>query len=154
MNIGQRIKERRMELGMTADELGAVINKSRATIYRYENGDVENMPTPILEPLASALKTTPAELMGWEPETSAPGMTLFLEEYKNKLYVDEIMGYIEKLNNAGKVEAVQRVKELTFIPRYVEVEVTLLNAAHERTDIGVTDEMRKHDDDIMDDDDF
>ena len=27
-------------------------------------------------------------------------------------------------------------------------------AAHERTDIDVTDEMRKHDDDIMDDDDF
>lgn len=27
-------------------------------------------------------------------------------------------------------------------------------AAHERTDIEVTDEMRKHDDDIMDDDDF
>ncbi|MEG2522295.1 MAG: helix-turn-helix transcriptional regulator [Anaerovoracaceae bacterium] len=29
-----------------------------------------------------------------------------------------------------------------------------LNAAHERTDIEVTNKMRKHDDDIMDDDDF
>ncbi len=29
-----------------------------------------------------------------------------------------------------------------------------LNAAHERTDIEVTDDMKKHDDDIMDDDDF
>jgi transcriptional regulator with XRE-family HTH domain len=29
-----------------------------------------------------------------------------------------------------------------------------LNAAHERTDIEVTDEMRQHDDDIMNDDDF
>lgn len=29
-----------------------------------------------------------------------------------------------------------------------------LNAAHERTDIEVTDDMRRHDDDIMDDDDF
>ena len=29
-----------------------------------------------------------------------------------------------------------------------------LNAAHERTDVKVTDEMKKHDDDIMDDDDF
>ena len=27
-------------------------------------------------------------------------------------------------------------------------------AAHERTNIEVTDEMKKHDDDIMDDDDF
>ena len=29
-----------------------------------------------------------------------------------------------------------------------------LNTAHERTDIEVTDDMKKHDDDIMDDDDF
>lgn len=29
-----------------------------------------------------------------------------------------------------------------------------VNAAHERTDIEVTDDMKKHDDDIMDDDDF
>ena len=33
-------------------------------------------------------------------------------------------------------------------------EEPLLNAAHERTDIDVTDEMRKHDDDIMDDENF
>ncbi len=32
--------------------------------------------------------------------------------------------------------------------------VSELNAAHERTDIKITDEMKRHDDDIMDDDDF
>lgn len=66
MNTGDRIKQRRLELGLTADELANRIKKSRATIYRYENGDIENMPTTILEPLARALYTTPADLMGWE----------------------------------------------------------------------------------------
>ena len=66
MNTGDRIKQRRMELGLTVDDLAERINKSRATIYRYENGDIENMPTTILEPLAKALYTTPADLMGWE----------------------------------------------------------------------------------------
>ncbi len=65
MNTGDRIKQRRIELGLTADELANRIGKSRATIYRYENGDIENMPTTILEPLAKALNTTPADLMGW-----------------------------------------------------------------------------------------
>ena len=65
MNTGDRIKQRRLELGLTADDLAQKIGKSRATIYRYENGDIENMPTPILEPLAKALDTTPADLMGW-----------------------------------------------------------------------------------------
>lgn len=66
MNTGDRIKQRRMELSLSVDELADKIGKSRATIYRYENGDIENMPTPVLEPLAKALETTPAQLMGWE----------------------------------------------------------------------------------------
>lgn len=66
MNIGDRIKQRRLELGIDADELANRIGKSRATIYRYENGDIENMPTTVLEPIAKALNTTPAYLMGWD----------------------------------------------------------------------------------------
>ena len=72
MNTGDRIKQRRIELGLTADDLAQKIGKSRATIYRYENGDIENMPTPILEPLARALDTTPADLMGWKSTADVP----------------------------------------------------------------------------------
>lgn len=64
-NIGQNIKNRRLELGFTADQLANCLQKSRATIYRYESTDADNMPIGILEPLAKALSTTPAELMGW-----------------------------------------------------------------------------------------
>lgn len=66
MNIGQRIKERRKELKMSADELGKKLGKDRSTIYRYEKGDIENLPLDILEPIATALDTTPQYLMGWE----------------------------------------------------------------------------------------
>ena len=66
MNIGQRIKERRKELKMSADELGKRLGKDRSTIYRYENGDIENMPLDILPELANALETTQQYLMNWE----------------------------------------------------------------------------------------
>lgn len=66
MRIGERIKQRRLELGYTADALAKLLNKNRATIYRYENGDIENMPIDVLEPLAKALNTTPAYLIGWQ----------------------------------------------------------------------------------------
>lgn len=66
MNIGMRIKERRKELKMSADELGKRLGKDRSTIYRYEKGDIENLPLDILEPIAEALETTPQYLMGWE----------------------------------------------------------------------------------------
>jgi transcriptional regulator with XRE-family HTH domain len=66
MHIGQRIKERRKALKMSADEMGARLGKDRSTIYRYENGDIENLPLDILEPIAEVLQTTPQYLMGWQ----------------------------------------------------------------------------------------
>lgn len=66
MTIGDRIKQKRLEMGMSVEELANKLGKNRATIYRYENGDIENLPTPVLEPIAKALCTTPAYLMGYE----------------------------------------------------------------------------------------
>ena len=66
MTIGQRIHQKRKEMGMSADELAKKLGKDRSTIYRYEKGDIEKFPLDILEPIAKALNTTPAYLMGWE----------------------------------------------------------------------------------------
>jgi len=68
MNIGQRIKQKRKELKMSADELGVLLGKDRSTIYRYENGEIENLPLDVLEPIAAALQTTPQQLLNWEEE--------------------------------------------------------------------------------------
>ena len=71
MNIGRRIKQRRKELGMSADKLGAILGKDRSTIFRYEKGDIENLPLDILQPIAQALNTTPQYLMGWSNDNKA-----------------------------------------------------------------------------------
>jgi len=68
MNIGNRIKNRRLELGLSVEDVAARLNKNRATIYRYESNEIENLPTTVLEPLAEILQTTPAFLMGWEDD--------------------------------------------------------------------------------------
>jgi len=66
MNTGQRIKKRRIEIKMTVEDLANAIGKNRATVYRYENGDIEKLPTSVLKPIADALKTTTDYLMGWD----------------------------------------------------------------------------------------
>lgn len=80
MNIGDRIKKRRLELGYSVDDIAKCIGKNRATIYRYESSEIEDLPTSILEPLAKALHTTPAYLMGWE---SKPKLILLKNDYTN-----------------------------------------------------------------------
>ena len=69
-NIGKRIKERRTLLNLSVDDLALKIGKNRATIYRYENGNIRDLPISILETLAQSLETTPAYLMGWNEDSS------------------------------------------------------------------------------------
>ena len=59
---------------MSADDLAERLGKDRATIYRYESGKIKNLPAATLEPLAQALLTTPADLMGYPtvPENGQP----------------------------------------------------------------------------------
>lgn len=68
MRVGERIKSRRKEIGLSAEEVAKELGVSPATVYRYESNDIMNMRIDKLEPIAKALRTTPAYLMGWEDD--------------------------------------------------------------------------------------
>ena len=111
MNIGKRIKQRRKELGMSADKLGEILGKNRATIYRYEKGDIENLPLDILEPIAAALHTTPQYLMGWNDEPTQNKNDI-LSDIALKMYEDsELLEMMEALSKLDfeKRQAVKTV---------------------------------------------
>ena len=65
LNIGQQIRKRRKELKMSVDELARRVGKDRSTIYRYENGEIGNMPLELVSPMVEALKMTPQELLSF-----------------------------------------------------------------------------------------
>lgn len=68
MSIHERIKSRRKECGLTADEVAKQLGVSRATVYRYESAEIVNMGVDKIQPLARVLRTTPEYLMGWSDE--------------------------------------------------------------------------------------
>ncbi len=70
MITGSRIKERRLQLGLSADQLAEMNGKNRVAVYRYEGDEIENFPLPVIVPLAEALHTSPAYLMGWTDDPS------------------------------------------------------------------------------------
>ena len=162
MNTGDRIKQRRMELGLSVDELADKIGKSRATIYRYENGDIENMPTPVLEPLAKALETTPAQLMGWESISDEEIGDVFYNNMKqdtianmHSIFSESDIAHFEsyiRLNSTNKKMADNYTNKLLNI-QSLDDELEL-NAAHARTDIDIPNDIDTSDDDIMDDENF
>ena len=66
MDIGERIRRRREELGMTQDELARAAGyKSRSSINKIEV-DGRGLPQDKIVDIAKVLKVTPSYLMGWE----------------------------------------------------------------------------------------
>ena len=64
MTIGERIKQRRIELNMTQDELAKRTGyKSRSSINKLETARA--LPSRKIEKMAEALECRPAYLMGW-----------------------------------------------------------------------------------------
>lgn len=64
MELGTRIKQRRLDLGLTLEDLGAKVGVAKATVHRWESGEIENIRIDKLLPLADALETSPAFLLG------------------------------------------------------------------------------------------
>ena len=62
--IGERIKERREEMNLSAWEVAEQLGLSKATIHRYESGEIKKIKLPIIESIASILKVNPDWLIG------------------------------------------------------------------------------------------
>ncbi len=75
----ERIKERRLELEMSYQDLSDATGISKSTLQRYETGYIKKVPINQIEILAKALHTTPSYLMGWE-EPASPSLSLTQQE--------------------------------------------------------------------------
>lgn len=155
--IGKQIRKRREELGLTQEELASRLGyKSKTTIAKIENGTNDIVQSKVVE-FAKALDTTPAYLMGWE------SLDFFVSN--KKASNDMFINLTKSQKDSEKSKLTKTYTQLTSnsqkrLLAYAEKLLSLqkmdveLNAAHERTDTKITEEMKQHDDDIMDDDNF
>jgi transcriptional regulator with XRE-family HTH domain len=143
MNIYERIKNRRKELGLSVEYVAEALKVNRATVYRYESSDIEKLPTSILLSLSKVLQTTPTYLMGLEDNTE------ILSKDEKRL-----LDNFNKLNKFGKKEALKRVNELTEIAKYTEDKSYLEPLAAHDKDGNFTEEDYKRDMEVISNDDL
>lgn len=75
MNIGERVKQLRLNKGLTQEELSEMLGyKSKSSVAHIENG--RDIPRSMVVKLAELLDTTPAYLMGWIEEAIETHKTL------------------------------------------------------------------------------
>ena len=72
MTTAERIKQRRKDLGLRAEDVAERSGVPRSTMFRYENGEIEKLPINHLVPIAKALHTSVDYLMGWTEDEKEP----------------------------------------------------------------------------------
>ena len=118
MTIGERIKQRRLELGLTQTELAHKMGiTSKTTICKAETTDF-NPTTDRVREFAKALECTPAYLMGWEDvregssktdnTSMEKGETTKQAEYLYELYKSappEVQAAVEAILKSAKQDS-------------------------------------------------
>lgn len=66
MGMAEIIKERRLAMGYTQEELAQKLGLQKSAIAKYENGRVENIKRSVIGEMAKSLECSPAYLMGWD----------------------------------------------------------------------------------------
>lgn len=97
MEIGDIIRKRRIELGLTLDDVAKFAGTTRQNINKYEKGAIKNIPQQRIEGIAKALKLTPAELCGWDVQYITA-----IEEQLDGIeptIADKISGRLRKLSD-------------------------------------------------------
>ena len=88
MQIGDRIKARRIELGLTQDELAKKLGyKSRSTINKIEL-NINDITQPKIIDFAAALDTTVSYLMGLDSDTSEKSLSAIIGEEAIQMILD------------------------------------------------------------------
>lgn len=66
MEIHEKIKRRRLELGLTLEKVADYVGVSKATVSRWESGEIVNMRRDRILKLSEVLKVKPNFIMGLE----------------------------------------------------------------------------------------
>lgn len=75
MNIGNIIRSRRTELGLTLEEIGAYVGVGKSTVKKWESGYIKNIKRDKIALLAEVLKLSPLTFITGEIESADKKIT-------------------------------------------------------------------------------
>lgn len=105
--IAERMKKRRMELDMSVADLANRLSMSKATIHRYESGEIKHIKMPVIASISNELKVDPAWLLGKTDNKELIDYESAIEKYSelSALFDDLVsfIGYRPNIKYCGNV---------------------------------------------------
>ena len=154
MNIGERIKHIRKESGVTQKQLAEKLGMTQAAIVQFES-EKSNPKIDTLKKIANALNVSVTDFLDDGESITEIGEN---GKYEN-LYDSSLQQFValaahfdgDKFTDE-ELEEIKQFAEFVKSKRKDNTDHLQVNAAHERTDIEATNEMRQQDEELMNDD--
>lgn len=109
MNLGQFIKQKRLENNLTMEELGEKIGKNKVYISRLENNKVKTLKHDLILPLCDALGIKPTDLFENFDEFGN------YEEVTPNDFMKEVFDLLDKVNNISEKEKDKIKADIKYI---------------------------------------
>ena len=130
-DFAKNLREAREAKGLSQSELARKAGLTRGTVSRYESATRTRPAIPIVKVLAEVLKVPWWELVGLPVEEIDGQKHVRRLDYEEKMLAnyekfhgqeaqrrEALLSHYDRLNDDGQEKAVERVQELTEIPRY------------------------------------
>ena len=83
-SVGSLLKDRRLELGLTLEQVGNAVGVGKSTVRKWENGMIANMKRDKIVLLARILQISPTDLINYDtPEEFTNEEIHFIKIYRN-----------------------------------------------------------------------
>ena len=134
MDLGKKIKRRRLDLDLTLEEVGNMVGVSKSTVMKWETGYIENMRRDKIALLAKALQVSPLWIMGWE-EDNEYNNTIMVPVYGDipagvpLEAIEDIQGYEDIPVNWFKGDRrfiALKVKGDSMYPKYLDGDIVII----------------------------
>lgn len=117
MEFKEKIKQRRLELGLTLDDVANRVGVRAATVSRWESGEIKNIRRDKIKLLSDALEVSPSYLMDWDDTPPSTVNNDVANEFKDASHEVIVIGRAAK-----KMSPEQRKKLIEMAKLYFDDE--------------------------------
>jgi len=125
VEVKDKIKERRTELGLTLEQVGNYVGVSKSTVKKWESGSISNMRRDKIAKLSEVLRISPVELMGWQDEPTPPTPTPFPASNLQPMFGTKASPRLGDIPCGEPALAEQHFEGMDIVPDFVDADFTL-----------------------------
>lgn len=112
MAMGDRIREKRIEKGLTMEQLADRLGVGRSAVNKWEKGHVQNIKRSTIEKMCTIFDCSPGYLFALENDETEEPMYIEIEPIRKSETLTRLLAYCKLLNPEAQNDLLKYAKYL------------------------------------------